>query len=340
MSWGSLKWWVCCAGVLTLAACGSAPHHMPSGPVATAHGTYKVGSPYQVNGVWYYPKEDWSYDKTGIASWYGEKFNHRRTADGEIFNLNDLTAAHKTLQLPCVVRVTNLENGRSIKLRVNDRGPFVGSRIIDVSRRAAQLLGFERQGTTRVRVQLMRKDSLRVAALAGRPGGEDIAGSPTAPPIAVASAGPAPTPPAQPSKPAPALADASTRPVTARPRPRRQLIADNTRAVLARPAADPAPQPVPARVDPPPPLAPAHPVTLNAPQLFIQAGAFSDEKNALRLRERLRGLGTPVQVSGSAVNGVAVYRVRLGPAASVDAANALLNRVMSDGVIEARIVSD
>ncbi|MGH6980426.1 MAG: septal ring lytic transglycosylase RlpA family protein, partial [Stellaceae bacterium] len=155
---GSLTWAGVAASCLLLAACGShppAPSASAPSSSATVHspGTYKVGKPYQIDGIWYYPREDWSYDETGIASWYGEQFHGRYTADGEIFNLNDMTAAHRTLPMPVVVRVTNLENGRSIKLRVNDRGPYARGRIIDVSRRAAQMLGFEGQGTAKVRVQ-------------------------------------------------------------------------------------------------------------------------------------------------------------------------------------------
>jgi rare lipoprotein A len=113
----------------------------------------KVGKPYKIAGVWYYPKEDPHYDETGYASWYGQDFHGKKTANGEIYNMNALTAAHKTLPLPTFVKVTNVENGRSIILRVNDRGPFVKGRIIDISRRGAQLLGFDKQGVTRVRVQ-------------------------------------------------------------------------------------------------------------------------------------------------------------------------------------------
>lgn len=118
-------------------------------------GTYKVGSPYEINGVWYYPEENPYYDEEGIASWYGDPFHGRQTANGEIYDMNELTAAHKTLPMPVYVRVTNLENGRSLVLKVNDRGPFVSGRIIDVSRRAAQLLGFQLQGIARVRVQVV-----------------------------------------------------------------------------------------------------------------------------------------------------------------------------------------
>lgn len=113
----------------------------------------KVGNPYKVAGVWYYPKEEPFYDQTGHASWYGKDFHGKLTANGEIYNMNALTAAHKTLPMPSYVKVTNLDNGRTIILRVNDRGPFVAGRLIDVSRRAAQLLGFQKQGVTRVRIQ-------------------------------------------------------------------------------------------------------------------------------------------------------------------------------------------
>ena len=118
-------------------------------------GTYKVGNPYEINGIWYYPEEDPYYDEVGIASWYGEPFHGRTTANGDIYDMNELTAAHKTLPMPIYVRVTNLENGRSLVLKVNDRGPFAEGRIIDVSRRAAQLLDFSVQGIVQVRVQVV-----------------------------------------------------------------------------------------------------------------------------------------------------------------------------------------
>jgi len=129
-------------------------------------GVYKIGKPYQVAGVWYHPKVEPSYNSTGIASWYGKPFHGRKTANGEIYDMNTLTAAHKTLPLPTNVRVTNLENGRSIVLRVNDRGPFVNGRIIDVSRRGAHLLGFLRQGTAKVRVEIVGGPSNRGRVIA------------------------------------------------------------------------------------------------------------------------------------------------------------------------------
>lgn len=123
-------------------------------PIESA-GEYKVGKPYKIAGKWYTPKIEPNYNKVGIASWYGAEFHNKKTANGETFNMNALTAAHTTLPLPSYVRVTNLENNRSLILRVNDRGPFAANRLIDVSRRGAQLLGFEKRGTTRVRVEVV-----------------------------------------------------------------------------------------------------------------------------------------------------------------------------------------
>src|SRR5580698_1169108 len=153
MGFGYLRLCYVGAAVLALAACSSSPSNDAGVPPGGGQGIYKVGNPYQIDGTWYYPSEDWNYNETGIASWYGEQFHGKYTANGEIFDLNQLTAAHRTLPMPTVVRVTNLDNGRSIEVRVNDRGPYARGRIIDMSRRAAQLLGFEGQGTAKVRVQ-------------------------------------------------------------------------------------------------------------------------------------------------------------------------------------------
>ena len=119
---------------------------------------YKLGEPYQIEHVWYFPSYDANYDRTGIASWYGHPFHGRATANGERYDMNDVTAAHPTLPLPSRVRVTNLENGRQLVVRVNDRGPFIDGRLIDVSRRAAQLLGFYRKGLAEVRVEYLGLD--------------------------------------------------------------------------------------------------------------------------------------------------------------------------------------
>lgn len=127
-------------------------------------GTYKVGKPYKIKGTKYYPKEDYNYSEVGIASWYGSDFHNKKTANGEKYDMNTLTAAHRTLPLPSIVRVTNLENGRSLILRVNDRGPYAKNRIIDISKRGAQLLGYQTQGTAKVRVDLLAEESKALKA--------------------------------------------------------------------------------------------------------------------------------------------------------------------------------
>ena len=142
-----------------LAGCGApanrANTYEQQGRQTAAGGIYKIGTPYQIMGSWYYPRENPNYDEVGIASWYGPKFHGRRTANGEIFDMNLLTAAHPTLPMPVRARVTNLENSKSIIVRINDRGPFAKDREIDLSRKAAEVLGFRDKGTTRVRVQYL-----------------------------------------------------------------------------------------------------------------------------------------------------------------------------------------
>jgi rare lipoprotein A len=122
-------------------------------PVPKGGGIYKVGEPYQIDGQWHRPQEDPGYDRAGIASYYAADFHGRRTSNGEVFDMWALSAAHPTLPLPSLVYVTNMENGRTLLLRVNDRGPYVNNRVIDVSRAAARYLGFETRGTARVRVR-------------------------------------------------------------------------------------------------------------------------------------------------------------------------------------------
>lgn len=170
-----LKFAISALLLLAVAACSSGPSprttaRMPKNdelPTGSQGVKRKVGNPYKVAGVWYYPKEDPYYDQTGYASWYGKDFHGKQTANGEVYNMNALTAAHKTLPMPSYVKVTNLDNNRSIVLRVNDRGPFVAGRLIDVSRRGAQLLGFQKKGVTRVRIQAS-DESGRVLRAQGR----------------------------------------------------------------------------------------------------------------------------------------------------------------------------
>jgi rare lipoprotein A len=125
----------------------------PGDPLPKGGGVYRVGSPYVVAGRVYVPENNPHYRADGVASWYGSDFHGRSTANGEIFDAEAITAAHPTLPLPSYVRVTNLSNGRSLIVRVNDRGPYAGNRIIDVSKHAAYLLGFTVSGTAWVRVE-------------------------------------------------------------------------------------------------------------------------------------------------------------------------------------------
>src|SRR5437868_1659667 len=148
---------------LIVAGCSSAkrdpfagvgsPYYSKAGPLPKGGGHYQLGDPYEVAGVQFTPREQPNYDKVGIASWYGPQFHRRMTSNGEWFDMNDLTAAHATLPLPSYAKVTNLENGRTVVVRINDRGPFVGTRIIDLSRRSADALGYKSQGMAKVRVQ-------------------------------------------------------------------------------------------------------------------------------------------------------------------------------------------
>ncbi|WP_249781017.1 septal ring lytic transglycosylase RlpA family protein [Bradyrhizobium sp. dw_78] len=122
-------------------------------PVPKGGGTYRIGKPYIVGGRVYVPEENVHYREEGLASWYGDDFHGRLTANGEVFDMGGLTAAHPTLPMPCYARVTNLGNGKSLIVRVNDRGPYHGNRLIDVSNKAAELLEFKGNGVARVRVE-------------------------------------------------------------------------------------------------------------------------------------------------------------------------------------------
>src|SRR6516162_2091657 len=129
-------------------------------PVPKGGGTYRVGKPYVVAGRMYVPEEDVNYRAEGFASWYGDDFHGRLTANGEVFDMDSLTAAHPTLPMPCYARVTNLSNGKSLIVRVNDRGPYHGNRLIDVSNKAAELLEFKGNGVARVRVEYVARAPL------------------------------------------------------------------------------------------------------------------------------------------------------------------------------------
>lgn len=159
-------------GLLLATACAGGPGlpSLPSSQHNLAYGSetdQKIGRPYQVSGVWYVPARENDYDETGVASWYGPGFHGRSTSNGERFDENLISAAHTTLPIPSYVEVRNLENGRTVVARLNDRGPFVGDRIIDMSRAAARELGFENQGTAQVRVRYLGPAPAGATAVAG-----------------------------------------------------------------------------------------------------------------------------------------------------------------------------
>ncbi len=252
----------CASHALSPRTTAATPPHRPVAGSTASTGRVKIGQPYFVMGHWYTPADDPHYDETGIASWYGPGFHALSTASGEIYDQDGISAAHKTLPLPCFVEVTNLDNGRVLTVRVNDRGPFVDGRIIDLSRKSAQLLGVDGPGTAHVRVRRVFPDATTIAQLT--------------PP-------PAPPPPA--------------------------------------PAAEPPPVPVVA--------APAL-----AGDVFIQVAAVSDQGRA----EWLKGYLTSFAPAATTRAPSGLWRVRLGPFASADAANPVLARVQAAGYTEARTV--
>lgn len=292
-------------------------------------GNYKVGKPYEIGGIWYYPKVDYNYRETGIASWYGPGFHGRKTANGEIYDQFALTAAHRTLPLPSMVRVTNLGNGRSITVRLNDRGPFANNRIIDLSRRSAELLGFRVQGTAKVKVEILEAESRQLAALAQR-GNSRGAGTTAQTAGSTAPLGPVATSPtAAPVKAAPtvvvageslaapegvAAAKSTPSPVGKAPLPARRTI-----------TAAPEPDGVVTQSQVP------------ATNIFVQAGSFVRIANAERLRARLSSLGQ-TRIATAQVGDAQYFRVRLGPMVSVTEADRLLATLHGNGFRDARVV--
>ena len=308
------KAWAAPLVVLALSACTTTPpppaiEEEP--PIVTSRGIYKIGDPYEVAGVWYYPREDLQYDQTGIGSWYGEEFHGRLTANGEIFDRNLITAAHPTLPMPVNARVTNLENGRSLVVRINDRGPFVNGRVIDLSEQAAELLGYRAQGTARVRVTFLGRADLdgNRTLLAGEATPEEIANAvPAAPTGVVASGALAPVAGA---------AIASERPVEALPQP----VAQQAQSAAGLPGVD------------------GQVTQLPVPQLtgiYIQAGAFSIFENADRVATELAFAGA--RISQIERDGMPLYRVRMGPYQDVATADAVLFNVQTSGHMDAQFV--
>jgi len=245
-------------------------------PRAEPRSRYGNPSSYVVLGRRYHVMSNsQGYVKRGIASWYGRKFHGRRTSSGEPYDMHAMTAAHKSLPLPTYVQVTNLKNGRTTVLRVNDRGPFHDNRIIDLSYAAARKLEILGEGTGLVEVRALT------------PGQDPLASV-----IPVSTSGSTPTP-------VPAAAPPAA----------------------ATGVSVPGPTPAP------------------APTLYLQAGAFSERGNAERLRTRLAAIpGARVLLQDVVLEGQHLYRVRLGPMASVADADRMSASVVSAGMAPPRIV--
>ena len=281
---------------------------VPTKVVAKPH--YKIGDPYQEFGIWYYPKRDLTYDNTGLASWYGEEtaILGRPTANGEVFDPKVVTAAHKTLPLPSVVRVTNLDNGKSLVVRVNDRGPFAKGRIIDLSHEGARLLGFVEKGIAKVRVQILAEQSLRLEKLAKR--GEF-------PTLSVYDQGALPdmVPSLEPS--------VNLKSTTSKIK--KKVRANKTQSALELLSQS--------RVGKVISVAPVE------TKIWVQVGAFHARTSATAVLSKIKEVG-PGEVSPVNHLGRKLYRVRLGPMADVTMADSILEKIVNTGFTGARIVVD
>lgn len=335
-----------------------------AGPSSKSVGTFKVGSPYKIKGRYYYPQESYDLVETGIASWYGPNFHGKSTANGEIFDMYELTAAHRTLQMPALVRVTNLENGRSLVVRINDRGPFARGRIIDLSKRSAELLGFRTKGTAKVRVEVLKNESMQIAQAAKR--GVDTNGFE----VALNNKQPLPIQNYQrsalDSAPAATTVQPSTQAVTTNNNyqlanvpsaslSNGQPAVINTRVDMNRVEPLPANYQSARKVEP---VAveqldtyiPGHtkdgnfypdPVIAEAAvvptDIFVQAGSFSSIENATKLSQKLATYGKSF-VKPATIDGKQFYRVRIGPIEDVNKADAVLDLLSESGNNSAIII--
>ena len=272
-------------------------------PASIEEEGYKLGQPYEIDHVWYFPSYDSNYDRTGVASWYGHPFHGRPTANGERYDMNDVTAAHPTLPLPSRVRVTNLENGRQLVLRVNDRGPFIDGRLIDVSRRAAQLLGFYRTGLAEVRVEYLGLDHLEpdVPRPVDSPKTLLANGTPSATATShevASSAGAVERPPVKPVRTAAVHA------------PRAENNGDGTTIAGGS----------------------------RSQGLLVEAAVLEERDDADRLSAIVRSLGS-VAVEPERRSGRVVYAVRIGPVDSDHEAATILAQLNQAGLTESHIIA-
>jgi rare lipoprotein A len=296
----------------------------------------KVGNPYQIEGVWYHPvSESDGYTAKGIASWYGKEFHGKPTANGESYNMYEMTAAHPTLPLPTYARVTNLNNGKSVVVRINDRGPFLRGRVIDLSYRAAQALGYIEQGTAPVLIEALPADGSPLLASA-RP--ENVPfkqyGDPSSVPTAsLPGTRPMPNPPHLSGRqsPPPTAAKAPVKPQQGGSFTNRVSAAAGKPQTIenAFPAIN---------VEMAPPLNTV--ATVEKVQIYVQTGSFGDKSNAQKQADELRKTFATAYVAETQVNGKTFYRVRVGPVETVDMADQVLARALHQGYKNAIIVVD
>lgn len=347
----------------------SSPRVASGGSIRKGGGTFKLGSPYKVAGRWYVPREEPGYDRSGIGSWYGDDFHGRKTANGEVFDKNALTAAHPTLPMPSYVYVTNLDNGRTILARVNDRGPYVSDRIIDLSHASARALGYENAGRARVRVRYAgraplngddRRERQYIAQQAWYRGGR----------AAVAAYTP-PAAPMNPPEPFPSgtagrwSPEAYRAQLAGKPAPERAYRPEGRMAMMNTPSKEAGRAPFRAE---------AQAVSANGgdqlvwqasprgqpqgygqngyPQsgypettgstdrgraAYVQVGTFRRRAEAERMRSELGNLG-PVEIAPVGAGEGMSYRVRIGPMAEREA-RAALSDMSSRGVTGGTIVT-
>ncbi len=327
----------------------------------------KIGKPYQIYGTWYRPAFQPQYDEEGIASWYGPGFHGNYTASGERFDKYDMTAAHTTLPMPSIVRVTNLDNGKSAVVRINDRGPFKDNRIIDLSKKAADAIDMIKTGTARVRVQYLHEETERYLVENNIKGREKVIGSEDTrnlnrkamerlnqetQPVEMAdnaSSDPVVERPVEQADPFALKVASGEQPQsdqeesTVRERDVSPAQAPDSQSGSLREAFDhvsssqaadrPAAQAKP--FTPPKRLPPAE--TTSPEAFFIQVGTFSSKENVERLTKKIEPVGD-VETTQVTSGERTLYRVRLGSFVSREAGEEALSKLVEMGISDARIV--
>ena len=297
------------------AARGASPNAAPT----------RSAQPYKIDGVTYTPKEDFNHVETGVASWYGPGFHGKSTANGERYDQTDRTAAHRTLQMPSIVRVTNLSNGLSTVVRINDRGPFASNRVIDLSRTAAQELDVVRNGTARVRIEQLQAESLAVKDVAINGGGPAEQNEALA---QLASGKQAPQQPQQ--------VMATAQPAAAAPAARFKRDGRPSAQPCRRAGTDAAPS---GKAGPTIATLASAPPAASSGGFYVQTGSFSTAENA----ERQRGAGAQLRLFGD-FPGLGQRTRRLSRQAGAlydpDAAGIVADRLKRSGYGDARVVGD